>query len=262
MEGIRIRHGQDKLRLGPRLFAEVVVGGHLVADTHRACVVARVGKGEPVLTQVRAGKGRLRRTTVHNDCDRAVVDVEGYIFGVGQTGGEIHLLQWAAAVRVLGGGGPVVKILVTDKTGCSSFFLRRRNNHRRCAAAGLCKAQHQDTQLDEQRRNNDNGENQPHGFCPGAVLLGPGGLWVGGGRLRGGGRHSTAACALGCGRVGVRRQPLPFQNLAGGLGRVAQLGGGGVLVVGACGVEVFLIIIQCVAARISRQGRQPFFQLG
>lgn len=77
MEGIRIRHGQDKLRLGPQLFAEVVVGGHLVADTHRACVVARVGKGEPVLTQVRAEKGRLRRTTVHNDCDRAVVDVEG-----------------------------------------------------------------------------------------------------------------------------------------------------------------------------------------
>lgn len=76
---------QDKLRLGPQLFAEVVVGGHLVADTHRACVVARVGKVEPVLTQVRAGKGRLRRTTVHNDCDRAVVDVEGYIFGVGQT---------------------------------------------------------------------------------------------------------------------------------------------------------------------------------
>ena len=51
------------------------------------------------------------------------------------------------------------------------------------------------------------------------------------------------------------------KNLAGGLGRVAQLGGGGVLVVGACGVEVFLIIIQCVAARISRQGRQPLFQL-
>ena len=94
------------------------------------------------------------------------------------------------------------------------------------------------------------------------MLLGPGGLWVGGGRLRGGGRHSTAACALGCGRVGLRRQPLPFQNLAGGLGRVAQLGGGGVLVVWACGVEVFLIIIQCVAARISRQGRQPLLQLG
>ena len=262
MEGIRIRHGQDKLRLGPRPFAEVVVGGHLVADTHRACVVARVGKGEPVLTQVRAGKGRLRRTTVHNDCDRAVVDVEGYIFGVGQTGGENHLLQWAAAVRVLGGGGPVVKVLGADKTGCSSFFLRRRNNHRRCAAAGLCKTQHRDAQLNEQRRNNDNGENQPHGFCPGTVVLGPGGLWIGGGRLRGGGRHSTAACALGRGRVGVRRQPLPFQNLAGGLGRFAQLGGGGVLVVGACGVEVFLIIIQCVAARISRQGRQPLFQLG
>ena len=256
MEGIRIRHGQDKLRLGPQLFAEVVVGGHLVADTHRACVVARVGKGEPVLTQVRAEKGRLRRTTVHNDCDRAVVDVEGYIFGVGQTGGEIHLLQWAAAVRVLGGGGPVVKVLGADKTGCSGFFLRRRNNHRRCAAAGLCKTQHKDAQLNEKRRNNDNGENQPHGFCPGTVLLKPGGLWVGGGR------HSTAACALGCGGVGVRRQPLPFQNLAGGLGRVAQLGGGGVLVVGACGVEVFLIIIQCVAAHISRQGRQPFFQLG
>ena len=220
MEGIRIRHGQDKLRLGPQLFAEVVVGGHLVADTHRACV----GKGEPVLTQVRAGKGRFRRTTVHNDCDRAVVDVEGYIFGVGQTGGEIHLLQWAAA--------------------------------------GLCKAQHKDTQLDEQRRSNDNGENQPHGFCPGAVLLRPGRLRVGGGRLRGGGRHGTAACALGCVRVGIRRQPLPFQNFAGGLGRVAQLGGGGVLVVGACGVEVFLIIIQCVAARISRQGRQPLFQFG
>ena len=88
------------------------------------------------------------------------------------------------------------------------------------------------------------------------MLLGPGGLWVGGGR------HSTAACALGCVRVGIRRQPLPFQNLAGGLGRVAQLGGGDILVVGACGVEVFLIIIQCVAARISRQSRQPFFQLG
>ena len=89
-----------------------------------------------------------------------------------------------------------------------------------------------------------------------------GGLRVGGGRLRGGGRHSTAACALGCGRVGVRRQPLPFQNFAGSLGRLAQLGGGGVLIVGAFGVEVFLIIIQCVAARISRQGRQPLFQLG
>ena len=94
------------------------------------------------------------------------------------------------------------------------------------------------------------------------MLLRPGGLRVGGGRLRGGGRHSTAACALGCGGVGVRRQPLPFQNFAGGLGRVAQLGGGGVFIFGACGVEVFLIIIQCVAARIGRQGGQPFFQLG
>ena len=263
MEGIRIRHGQDKLRLGPRLFAEVVVGGHLVADTHRACVVARVGKGEPVLTQVRAGKGRLRRTTVHNDCDRAVVDVEGYIFGVGQTGGEIHLLQWAAAVRVLGGGGPVVKVLVADKDRCSGFFLLQRNgHHRRRAAAGLCKTQHKDAQLNDQRRNNENGENQPHGFCPGTVLLRPGGLWVGGGRLRGGGRHSTAACALGYGRVGVRHQPLPFQDLAGGLGRVAQFGGGSVLVIGTCGVEVFLIIVQRVAARISWQGRQPLFQLG
>ena len=90
----------------------------------------------------------------------------------------------------------------------------------------------------------------------------PGRLRVGGGRLRGGGRHGTAACALGYGGVGVRHQPLPFQNFAGGLGRVAQFGGGGVLVVGACGVEVFLIIVQRVAARISRQGRQPFFQFG
>ena len=257
MEGIRIRHGQDKLRLGPRLFAEVVVGGHLVADTHRACVVARVGKGEPVLTQVRAGKGRLRRTTVHNDCDRAVVDVEGYIFGVGQTGGEIHLLQWAAAVRVLGGGGPVVKILGADKTGCSSFFLRRRNNHRRRAAAGLCKTQHKDAQLNDQRRNNDNGKNQPHCFCFGAAARRRR-LWVGGGRFgcsrRGQGRF------LGRGIVG--RQALPFQDLAGGLGRVAQLGGGSVLVIGTCGVEVFLIIVQRVAARISWQGRQPFFQFG
>ena len=261
MEGIRIRHGQDKLRLGPRLFAEVVVGGHLIADTHRACVVARVGKGEPVLTQVRAGKGRLRRTTVHNDCDRAVVDVEGYIFGVGQTGGEIHLLQWAAVVRVLGGGGLVVKVLVADKGRCSGFFLLRNGHHRRRAAAGLCEAQGQNRQLDKQRCHNDNSKNQPHRFCSGTAARRHR-LWVGGGRLRGGGRHSTAACALGCVRVGIRRQTLPFQDLAGGLGRVAQLGGGSVLVVGPCGIEVFLIIIQCVAARISRQGRQPLFQLG
>jgi len=53
-----------------------------------------------------------------------------------------------------------------------------------------------------------------------------------------------------------------FQDLAGGLGRVAQLGGGSVLVIGTCGVEVFLIIVQRVAARISWQGRQPFFQFG
>ena len=51
-------------------------------------------------------------------------------------------------------------------------------------------------------------------------------------------------------------------DAAGGLGRVAQLGGSSVLVISTCGVEVFLIIIQCVATCISRQGRQPLFQLG
>ena len=155
----------------------------------------------------------------------------------------------------------VVKVLGADKARCSGFFLRRRNNHRRCAAAGLCKTQHKDAQLNEQRRNNDNGENQPHGFAPGPCFWGRAGCGsAAGGSGAAGGWHRRVRSR--CGRVGVRRQPLPFQNLAGGLGRVAQLGGGGVLVVGACGVEVFLIIIQCVAARISRQGRQPLFQLG
>ena len=103
-------------------------------------------------------------------------------------------------------------------------------------------------------------KNQPHCFRPGAVLLGLGGLRVSGGRLRCSRRHSIAARALGCGGVGVQRQPLPFQNFAGGLGRVAQLGGGGCLLVGACGVEVFLVVVQCVAALGFGQGGKPFFQ--
>ena len=205
---------------------------------------------------VRVGKRRKCHRIAGFHRNRTVVNIKGRILDPSAFKSyciALHrcIISVFCDTAFLGGGGLVVKVLVADKTGCSSFFLRRRSNHRRCAAAGLCKTQHKDAQLNEQRRNNDNGENQPHGFCPGTVLLGPGGLWVGGERLRGGGRHSTAACALGYGRVGVRRQPLPFQNLAGGLGRVAQLGGGSVLAVGACGVEVLLIIVQRVAARIS-----------
>ena len=87
----------------------------------------------------------------------------------------------------------------------------------------------------------------------------PGG--VGSGILRGsaGGMVTLPCCGRGS---GVQSQPLALQNFAGGVGGVAQLGGSGVLSFRACGVKVFLVVVQRILALLLGQRGEQLRQLG
>ena len=94
------------------------------------------------------------------------------------------------------------------------------------------------------------------------LRLGSGGIfssWLGGSILRGVGSVAALPC---CGLGGVQHQALALQNFAGGVGGVAQLGGGGVLSFRACGIKVFLVVVQRILALLLGQRGEQLRQLG
>ena len=130
MEGLCIRHGQNKLRF--RLAAQIAVGRHFVADGQR--FILSVGNVEPLVIHVLAVQGGAGGAGVNDDGQAAVINVQhgilrgdvvkGHVCRVGAVvihstggafgGGTVFLNDFTVGGR--GGRGSILGLL-DDRLG-------------------------------------------------------------------------------------------------------------------------------------------------
>ena len=123
MEGLCIRHGQNKLRF--RLAAQIAVGRHFVADGQR--LILGVGEVEPLAVYVFTVQGDAGGTRINHDGQAAVINVQHGILRGDAAKGHAHCVRVVIIHRIggtLGGGAAFLNVFTVGGLGGGVSVLR------------------------------------------------------------------------------------------------------------------------------------------
>ena len=123
VEGLCIRHGQNKLRF--RLAAQIAVGRHFVADGQR--FVLGVGDVEPLAVYVFTVQGDAGGARVNDDSQAAVINVQHGILRGDAVKGHVHCVRVVIIHRIggtLGGGAAFLNVFTVGGLGGGVSVLR------------------------------------------------------------------------------------------------------------------------------------------